>query len=376
MGKGVPNSLGIPKEVKNKENRVGLTPSGVRSLLSVRPDLKIIVQVDAGVGAGYTNEDYNEAGAILGTVHNVWNCDMVMKVKEPVAEEFQYLREDLLLFTYLHLADCTDLAKVLLERKTTVVDYGTVRLPDGRIPMLVPMSEVAGRMAAQVGARYLESTNGGKGILLGGTVGTPPALTLVLGTGAVSVNAAKVAAGMGSDVILFGVDAKQMEDVMGLGLPNTRVLYSDPTTIAKFVPRADLIISGVLIPGYKAPRLVTEDMVKTMQPGSVIIDVAIDQGGSIETAAVTTHDDPIFVKHGIIHYGVANMPGAVPRTSTEALVATTLPYARLLVTLGLREASERRPELLGGVNVTGGYCCHPGVAEALGVCCERPEIHL
>ncbi|QIN96688.1 hypothetical protein [Synechococcus phage S-N03] len=376
MGNKVPNSLGVPKEVKNNECRVGLTPAGVKALLSVRPDLKVIVQVDAGVGAGYSNEEYHEAGAIMGTVHNVWKCDMVMKVKEPVAEEYQYLREDLLLFTYLHLADCTDLAKVLLDRKTTVVDYGTVRTAEGRIPMLVPMSEVAGRMAAQVGARYLEKTNGGKGILMGGTVGTKPALTLVLGTGAVSLNAAKVAAGMGSDVIMFGVDAKQMEQVDNLKLPNTRVLYSERDTIARYLPTADLVISGVLIPGYKAPRLITEDMVKTMQPGSVIIDVAIDQGGSIETAQVTTHDEPVVVKHGVIHYGVANMPGAVPRTSTEALVATTLPYAKLLVTKGLREATERRPELLGGVNVVAGYCCHPGVAEALGVCCERPEIHL
>ena len=376
MGNKVPNSLGVPKEVKNNECRVGLTPAGVKALLDVRPDLKIVVQVGAGEGAGYSNEDYNEAGAVLGTVHNVWNCDMVMKVKEPVAEEFQFLREDLLLFTYLHLADCTDLAKVLLERKATVVDYGTVRTAEGRIPMLVPMSEVAGRMAAQVGARYLEKTNGGKGILMGGTVGTKPALTLVLGTGAVSLNAAKVAAGMGSRVVMFGVNAKQMEQISDLGLPNTTLLYSDKTTIAELLPQADLVISGVLIPGYKAPRLITEEMVKTMQPGSVIIDVAIDQGGSIETAQVTTHDEPVVVKHGVIHYGVANMPGAVPRTSTEALVATTLPYAKLLVTVGLREAAERRPELLGGVNVTGGYCCHPGVAEALGVCCERPEIHL
>jgi alanine dehydrogenase len=376
MENRVPNSLGIPKEVKNKECRVGLTPAGVKALLGVRPDLKIVVQVDAGTGAGYSNEDYSEAGAVLGTAHNVWGCDMVMKVKEPVPEEFHYLREDLLLFTYLHLADCTDLAKVLLEKKATVVDYGTVRTAEGRIPMLVPMSEVAGRMAAQVGARYLEKTNGGKGILMGGTVGTKPALTLVLGTGAVSLNAAKVAAGMGSRVVMFGVDAAQMEKVVDLGLPNTTVRYSDKTAIAEILPQADLVISGVLIPGYKAPRLITEEMVKTMQPGSVIIDVAIDQGGSIETAQVTTHDEPVVVKHGVIHYGVANMPGAVPRTSTEALVATTLPYAKLLVTVGLREAAERRPELLGGVNVTGGHCCHPGVAEALGVCCERPEIHL
>lgn len=367
-------TLGIPKEVKNKENRVGLTPAGVRSLLLTKPDLKVIVQVDAGLGSGYTNEEYHEAGAILGTVQNAWTCDMVMKVKEPVEEEFQYLREDLLLFTYLHLAECTDLAKVLLEKKTTVVDYGTVRTAEGRIPMLVPMSEVAGRMAAQVGARYLEQTNGGRGILMGGTVGTEPALTLVLGTGAVSLNAAKVAAGMGSRVVMFGVDAVQMERIADLGLPNTTVRYSDQTAISELLPQADLVISGVLIPGYKAPRLITEDMVKTMQPGSVIIDVAIDQGGSIETAKVTTHDEPVFTKHGVIHYGVANMPGAVPRTATQALVATTLPYAKLLVTKGLKEAAAVRPELLGGVNVVDGKCCHPGVAESLGVCCERPEL--
>ncbi|MBL3613276.1 alanine dehydrogenase, partial [Bacillus sp. RHFS18] len=310
--------IGVPKEIKNNENRVALTPGGVSQLIG--NGHRVLVESGAGLGSGFTNEDYVSAGAeILEDRTQVWDAEMVMKVKEPLAEEYAYFRQGLVLFTYLHLAAEPELAKALTEKGVTAIAYETVT--DGRsLPLLTPMSEVAGRMAAQIGAQFLEKPKGGKGILLAGVPGVSRGKVTIIGGGGVGTNAAKMAVGLGADVTMIDLNAdrlRQLDDIFGHQI---KTLMSNPVNIADSVAEADLLICAVLIPGAKAPTLVTEEMVKQMKPGSVIVDVAIDQGGIVETVDhITTHDNPTYEKHGVVHYAVANMPGAVPRTSTLAL---------------------------------------------------------
>jgi alanine dehydrogenase len=360
--------IGVPKEIKNNENRVALTPGGATMLRMAGH--QVLVEAGAGAGSGFSDEDYAKEGAVLiADAAEVWaRSDMIMKVKEPLPAEYGYFREGQLLFTYLHLAAAGDLADNLLNKKVTGVAYETIQLPNGSLPLLTPMSEVAGRMSVQIGAHFLEKFYGGRGILLGGVPGVPPANVVILGGGIVGTNAAKMALGLGANVAIIERSADRMralDDIFG-GRLNT--LMSNPFNIASAVAKADLLIGAVLIPGARAPRLVTEAMVKTMKPGAVIVDVAVDQGGSIETIdRVTTHSSPTYETHGVVHYAVANMPGAVPRTSTLALTNVTLPYALELANKGLTEAITANYALQLGVNTYKGSVTHPAVAEALGM---------
>ncbi|MCY9657047.1 alanine dehydrogenase [Paenibacillus chondroitinus] len=360
--------IGVPKEIKNNENRVALTPGGATTLIMAGH--KVLVEAGAGAGSGFSDEDYAKEGAVLiADAAEVWaRSDMIMKVKEPLPAEYGYFREGQVLFTYLHLAAAGDLAEHLLNKKVTGVAYETIQLANGSLPLLTPMSEVAGRMSVQIGAHFLEKFYGGRGILLGGVPGVPPANVVILGGGIVGTNAAKMALGLGANVAIVERSADRMralDDIFG-GRLNT--LMSNPFNIASAVAKADLLIGAVLIPGARAPRLVTEAMVKTMKPGAVIVDVAVDQGGSIETIdRVTTHSSPTYETHGVVHYAVANMPGAVPRTSTLALTNVTLPYALELANKGLTEAITGNYALQLGVNTYKGSVTHPAVAEALGM---------
>ncbi|MFE7495617.1 alanine dehydrogenase, partial [Bacillus velezensis] len=341
--------IGVPKEIKNNENRVALTPGGVSQLIG--NGHRVLVESGAGLGSGFTNEDYVSAGAeILEDRKQVWDAEMVMKVKEPLAEEYAYFRQGLVLFTYLHLAAEPELAKALTEKGVTAIAYETVT--DGRsLPLLTPMSEVAGRMAAQIGAQFLEKPKGGKGILLAGVPGVSRGKVTIIGGGGVGTNAAKMAVGLGADVTMIDLNAdrlRQLDDIFGHQI---KTLMSNPVNIADSVAEADLLICAVLIPGAKAPTLVTEEMVKQMKPGSVIVDVAIDQGGIVETVDhITTHDNPTYEKHGVVHYAVANMPGAVPRTSTLALTNVTVPYALQIANKGAAQAIADSPALKAGLN--------------------------
>jgi alanine dehydrogenase len=360
--------IGIPKEVKNNEYRVALTPAGAGMLRMAGH--QIIVEKGAGEGSGFGDDDYAREGAVLHeSAGDVWSgSDMIMKVKEPLPSEYGYFRENLLIFTYLHLAAAGDLAEHLVRSGVTGIAYETIQLPNGGLPLLTPMSEVAGRMSVQIGAHLLEKYNGGRGILLGGVPGVPPADVIILGGGIVGTNAAKMALGLGANVVIIERSADRMrylDDVFG---GQVRTLMSNPYNIASAVQKADLLIGAVLIPGARAPRLVTEDMVKQMKTGAVIVDVAVDQGGSIETIdRVTTHDNPTYVKHGVLHYAVANMPGAVPRTSTLALTNVTLPYALEIAGKGFEKAIADNPTLKLGVNTYRGKVTHPAVAEAVGL---------
>ncbi|MEX2460258.1 MAG: alanine dehydrogenase, partial [Paenibacillaceae bacterium] len=326
--------IGIPKEIKNNENRVAITPAGVISF--VKAGHEVFVEKDAGGGSGFSNEDYMEAGArIVDHASEVWSsADMLMKVKEPLPSEYGYLREGLVLFTYLHLAAEPNLARVLIEKRVIAIAYETVEI-NRTLPLLTPMSEVAGRMSAQIGAQFLEKTNGGKGILLGGVPGVKRGKVTIIGGGVVGTNAAKIAIGLGAEVTVIDLSLdrlRQLEDIFGSDI---QTLMSSPFNIAEAVAESDLVIGAVLIPGAKAPKLVTEEMVKAMKQGSVIVDVAIDQGGIFETIdRITTHAEPTYDKYGVVHYAVANMPGAVPRTSTIALTNVTLPYALQIANKG------------------------------------------
>ncbi|MBP1989129.1 alanine dehydrogenase [Paenibacillus eucommiae] len=358
--------IGIPKEIKNNENRVALTPAGVVSF--VKAGHQVILENQAGIGSGFTNEDYLQAGAqILDRAADVWSrADLIMKVKEPVASEYPFFRKDLILFMYLHLAAEPELTRALKEQGVTAIAYETVEL-NRSLPLLTPMSEVAGRMSVQIGAQLLEKPHGGKGILLGGVPGVKRGKVTIIGGGVVGTNAAKIALGLGADVTIIDSNAdrlRQLDDIFGAAL---QTLMSNPFDIAAAVAESDLAIGAVLIPGAKAPKLVSEDMVKAMKPGSVVIDVAIDQGGIFATAdRITTHDNPTYVKHGVVHYAVANMPGAVPRTSTLALTNVTLPYALQIANKGLRQAIQDNPSLRLGVNVAAGSITYEAVAKALG----------
>jgi alanine dehydrogenase len=359
--------IGVPKEIKNNENRVALTPGGAGMFRLAGH--QVLVERGAGEGSGFLDEDYAKEGAtILAEASEVWGgSEMIMKVKEPLPSEYGFFRENLILFTYLHLAAAGDLGEHLLKNGVTGIAYETIQLPNGGLPLLTPMSEVAGRMSVQIGAHYLEKFNGGRGILLGGVPGVPPADVIILGGGIVGTNAAKMALGLGANVVIIERSADRMRYLDDVFAGSLRTLMSNPYNIASAVQKADLLIGAVLIPGARAPRLVTEDMVKQMKAGAVIVDVAVDQGGSIETIdRVTTHSDPAYEKHGVLHYAVANMPGAVPRTSTLALTNVTISYALELANKGYERSVAENPSLLLGVNTRKGKVTHPAVAEALG----------
>lgn len=359
--------IGIPKEIKNNENRVALTPGGAGMLTQLGH--KVFVQTGAGEGSGFADQDYVKEGAqLLDNAAEVWaQSEMIMKVKEPLPSEYGYFREDLTLFTYLHLAAEPKLAEAMVQSKMTGIAYETIQLANGSLPLLTPMSEVAGRMSVQVGAQFLERFYGGRGILLGGVPGVPPADVIIIGGGIVGTNAAKMALGLGANVVIIDRSADRLRFLDDVFHGRIRTLMSNPYNIASAVQKADLLIGAVLIPGARAPKLVSEEMVKQMKPGAVIVDVAVDQGGSIETVdRVTTHSDPVYLKHGVIHYAVANMPGAVPRTSTLALTNMTLSYAVELASKGLVHAIRSHPELKPGVNTYQGHITHAAVADGIG----------
>lgn len=359
--------IGIPKEIKNNENRVGLSPSGVHAL--VEQGHTVLVEKDAGLGSFFEDKDYKDAGAdIVSEQSSVWDVEMVIKVKEPLEEEYKYFKEGLILFTYLHLANEEKLTQALVDNKVVGIAYETVQLPDRSLPLLTPMSEVAGRMSAQVGSQFLQKFNGGMGILLGGVPGVPKGKVSIIGGGQAGTNAAKIALGLGANVTILDVNPKRLAELDDLFDGRVNTIMSNPLNIENAVKESDLVIGAVLIPGAKAPSLVTEDMIKQMKDGSVIVDIAIDQGGIFETTdKITTHDDPTYVKHGVVHYAVANMPGAVPRTSTIALNNATLPYAQLLASKGYREAFKANHALSLGLNTYKGHVTHKGVAEAFGL---------
>lgn len=363
-------SIGVPTEIKRDERRVAITPDGVREL--VGQGMEVRVQGGAGLGAGIDDQDFAEAGARLVTREEAWAAHLVVKVKEPQPEEFTYLRSDLVLFTYLHLAAYPDVGRALLEAGTTAVAYETVQLEDGSLPLLAPMSEIAGRLAAQVGAHLLERPHGGRGVLIGGCTGVRPARVVVLGAGTVGWNAARIAAAMDAEVFLLDRSPQRLREREAERRGRLVSLVSSRSLVERLVPAADLVIGAVLTPGGRAPTLVEEALVERMKPGSVIVDVAIDQGGCIATSRETTHTDPVHTLHGVLHYAVGNMPGAVPFTSTEALVSVTLPYILVMAGRGLAEAVTDRPELLSGLNTAAGAVCHPGVARALGVATRHP----
>jgi alanine dehydrogenase len=359
--------IGVPKEVKNNENRVAMTPAGVVSLLKFGHE--VCIEKGAGVGSGFTDQDYGSAGAkLVKTAEEAWSVEMVMKVKEPLPSEYKYFREGLILFTYLHLAPEPELTKALIDKKVIGIAYETVQLPDRSLPLLTPMSEVAGRMAAQIGAQFLEKVHGGKGILLSGVPGVQRGMVTIIGGGVAGTNAAKMVIGLGARVTIIDLNPdrlRHLDDIFG---SEVTTLMSNPYNIAEAVKESDLVIGAVLIPGAKAPKLVTEKMIQAMKQGSVVVDIAIDQGGIFETTdRITTHDNPTYVKHGVVHYAVANMPGAVPRTSTLALTNVTIPYAVQIANKGYLQACLKNEALLNGVNTLAGFVTYEAVAEAHGL---------
>lgn len=356
--------IGVPKEIKNNESRVAMTPAGVLNLVNFGHE--VFIETGAGHGSSFTDEDYRGAGAqIVNSAKEAWSQDMVMKVKEPLPEEYGYFREGLILFTYLHLAPEPELTKALIENKVVGIAYETVQLPNNSLPLLTPMSEVAGRMATQIGAQFLEKVHGGKGILLGGVPGVQRGRVTIIGGGVAGTNAAKMAVGLGAEVTMIDLNPerlRQLDDIFGSDITT---LISNPYNIAEAVKNSDVVIGAVLIPGAKAPKLVTEEMIQSMNPGSVVVDIAIDQGGIFETTdRITTHDNPTYEKHGVVHYAVANMPGAVPRTSTIALTNVTVPYAVQIANKGYKQACLDNEALLKGINTLNGYVTYQAVAEA------------
>lgn len=359
--------IGVPKEVKTLEKRVALTPGGAEMLRT--HGHHVIVETQAGVGSGFSDEMYTAVGCeIIATAAEVFaKADMIMKVKEPIAQEYPLIRKGQTLFTYFHFAASRELTEAMIACGATCIAYETVQKTDGSLPLLVPMSEVAGRMAPQEGAKYLEHPMGGRGVLLGGVPGTKPANVLVLGGGIVGINAAKIAAGFGAHVTIFDTNLQRLRYLDDVMPKNVNTQMSTKSNIREALPDADLVIGGVLIPGAKAPFLITRDMLSLMKTGSVIVDVAVDQGGCVETTKATTHQDPTYVVDGVLHYCVANMPGAVPYTSTIALTNATLPYAIQLADMGWEAASKANHELALGVNVVAGKVVYEAVAEAFGM---------
>ncbi|MEW9675509.1 alanine dehydrogenase [Lentibacillus sp. L22] len=359
--------IGVPKEIKNNENRVAMTPAGVVTLKNAGHD--VYVETGAGLGSSFTDDEYEAAGAIVTpTAKEAWAQEMVMKVKEPLPEEYNYFYEGLILFTYLHLANEPELTRTMIEKKVIGIAYETVQLPNRSLPLLNPMSEVAGRMAAQIGAQFLEKTKGGKGIILSAIPGVKRGKVTIIGGGGVGTNAAKIAVGLGADVTIIDLDPQRLKELDDLFGSSVNTIMSNPMNIRDAVAESDLVIGAVLIPGAKAPTLVTEDMVQAMSDGSVIVDVAIDQGGIVETSnRVTTHDHPTYTKHGVVHYAVANMPGAVPRTATIGLTNVTVPYAVQLANKGYKQACQDNDALRKGINTLDGYVTYQAVAEAHGL---------
>ncbi|CAM3768850.1 alanine dehydrogenase [Deinococcus frigens] len=353
--------IGLPREIKVKENRVALTPGGAATL--IRRGHSVTVQQGAGVGSGIHDQEYIDVGAQIGSAEDAWAAEMVVKVKEPIAAEYKYLREDLLLFTYLHLAADRPLTDALLAAGTTGVAYETVQVEDLSLPLLTPMSEVAGRLSVQAGAYHLQKPVGGRGVLLGGVPGVQAGHVVIIGGGVVGTNAAKMAMGLGAKVTILDVSHRRLTYLDDIYFGRLTTMMSSEANIRALLPEADLLIGGVLIPGAKAPNLVTRDMLGLMQEGSVIVDVAVDQGGCVETIHATTHDDPTYVVDGVVHYGVANMPGAVPRTSTFALTNATFPYMLLLADEG-HGMLKKHPALQLGVNTHRGQLTYQGVADA------------
>lgn len=359
--------IGVPKEIKISENRVGLTEAGVRQL--VKEGHTVYVQKDAGLGSRITNEDYIQAGAkLMDSAKEIYGKgEMIMKVKEPLPDEYELLRENQILYTYLHLAAEPKLTKVLCERKVKAVAYETIQKEDGSLPLLVPMSEVAGRMATQVGAFYLQKDHGGKGILLGGVTGVKRGKVTIIGGGVVGINAAKMAVGLGADVTVLDVNTARLEYLDDVFQGRLRTLYSNTQNIEEAVVESDLLVGGVLITGHKAPVLVTKEMVARMSPGSVVVDVAVDQGGCIETCRPTSHTNPTYEVSGVIHYCVPNMPGVVARTSTYALTNVTLRYGSMIAQMGVEDAIARDKALFKGLNVYNGFVSYEPVARDLGM---------
>ena len=361
--------IGVPKEIKNNENRVALTPAGAKEL--VKRGHTVYVQHTAGENSGFPDSAYETVGAkILPSINDVYQtAEMIVKVKEPIAVEYPLVRKGQLVFTYFHFASDEKLTLAMMDSGSVCLAYETVENPDGTLPLLIPMSEVAGRMSIQEGARFLEKPQGGKGILLGGVPGVKPARVLVLGGGIVGYNAALMAAGMGADVTIADISLPRLRHLEEVMPANVRTLYSSTHNIETELPATDLVIGAVLIPGAKAPHLITKEMLGLMKPGSVLVDVAIDQGGCFETSHPTTHADPVYTVDGIVHYCVANIPGAVPQTSTLALTNATLPYVLELADKGWKEACKEDKTLYPGLNIIEGQIVYPAVAEAFGLPC-------
>ncbi|UII74569.1 alanine dehydrogenase [Flagellimonas sp. HMM57] len=356
--------VGVPKEIKNNESRVGMTPAGVFEL--VKNNHTVYVQAGAGEGSGFFDKDYQQAGAtILGTIAEVYaSSDMIVKVKEPIAEEYQLIKEGQIVFTYFHFASSEALTKAMIASKSICIAYETVEDDEGTLPLLTPMSEVAGRMAIQQGAKYLEKPVKGRGVLLGGVPGVAPGKVLVLGAGTVGIQAAKMAAGLGAHVTILDVNMKRLRYVNDVMPSHVVTEFSSEFNIRKLIKTHDLIIGGVLLKGAKAPNLITRDMLKEMRPGTVIVDVAVDQGGCVETTKATTHEDPVYIIDDVVHYCVANMPGAVPYTSTVALTNVTLPYVLKLANMGWRSACNLDKNLAKGLNIIEGEVVYEEITEA------------
>ena len=359
--------IGVPKEIKTNENRIALVPAGAEALVAAGHSVQ--VEKGAGEGSGFSDELYQAAGATIAPdAATVWkNADMIMKVKEPIEREWPHMRRGQTIFTYFHFAADEKLTRAHMDSGATCIAYETVELPSRELPLLTPMSEVAGRMAVQEGAKYLEKLYGGRGVLLGGVPGVAPAKVVVLGGGIVGINAAKIAAGMGAAVVVVDISLERLRYLSDVMPANVQLIHSNRHNILEQIEVADLVVGAVLIPGAKAPKLVRREDLKRMRPGAVIVDVAIDQGGCIETIKATTHENPTYVIDGIIHYGVANMPGGVPRTSTLALTNATLPYAQQLANKGWRQALKDNGALLKGLNIVDGKVTYPAVAEAFGL---------
>jgi alanine dehydrogenase len=364
--------IGVPKEIKTNENRIALVPAGAEALITAGHS--VLVETGAGLGSGFSDADYTAVGAkIAPDAATVWkDSEMIMKVKEPIKQEWPHMRKDQLIFTYFHFAADEELTKAHLKSGAVCVAYETVELPSRELPLLTPMSEVAGRMSVQEGAKYLEKLYGGRGVLLGGVPGVAPAKVVILGGGIVGINAAKMAAGMGAKVVILDISLERLRYLSDVMPANVQTIYSNRHNILEQIETADLVVGGVLIPGAKAPKLVRREDLKRMQPGSVIVDVAVDQGGCVETVHATTHENPTYVVDGVIHYAVANMPGGVPRTSTLALTNATLPYALQLANKGWKKALRENPALLKGLNVAEGKVTYKAVADAFGMEYHEP----
>lgn len=365
--------VGVLKEIKTKENRVAMTPAGVEQMIAKGHTVQ--VETTAGEGSGFSNQDYTNAGAtIIATAKEIYDkCDMVMKVKEPLPVEYPMIRKGQIVFTYFHFAASEELTLAIKDSGCIAIAYETVETAGGALPLLTPMSEVAGRMAVHEGAKYLEKTFGGKGVLLGGVPGVEPGVVVVIGGGVVGTNAAKMACGLGAQVYMLDTNLERLRYLADVMPSNCYPMMSSPSILRNLLGKADLVIGAVLIAGAKAPKLISRDMLGLMQPGSVIVDVAIDQGGCIETAKPTTHDDPIYEVDGIVHYCVANMPGAVSSTSTMALTNATLPYALDIATKGYKKAVLESKEIAKGLNIADGKVVYPGVAEAFGLECHSVD---